>query len=115
MSEYKINSISYHKDPYGNTWSFEAHGIINTSNLLDTELCLATKKLIEDLKMENDQCLLEIERLSKLVDELREENDKLKEQNNNQATMLMKTDSSKIYKSQKYYEKTYNDPYALEV
>lgn len=113
MSEYKINSISYHKDPYGNTWSFEAHGTINTSNLLDTELCLATKKLIEDLKMENDQCLLEIERLSKLVDELQEKNDKLKEQNNNQATMMMKSSLSKsYYNSQKYYEKTYT--YALE-
>lgn len=49
---------------------------------------LVEKTQLQDLKNENDQCLLEIERLTKLVDELQGKNDKLEAFNRNQARLI---------------------------
>jgi hypothetical protein len=107
--EYQVTNASYHKDPYGSGWSFEVRGKIDTANFLPEEIVLVEKSKLEDLKNENDQCLLEIERLTKLVDELQGKNDQLEVKNKNQAKILNRDGfgySKKYYdtigKNQKY-------------
>ena len=107
--EYQIINAPYHKDPYGSDWSFEVRGKIDTANFLPEEIVLLEKSKLEDLKNENDQCLLEIERLTKLLDELQGKNDKLEVMNQNQAKILNRDGfgfSKKYYdgigKNQKY-------------
>jgi len=104
--EYQVTNASYHKDSYGSGWSFEVRGKIDTANFLPEEIVLVETTKLQDLRNENDQCLLEIERLTKLVDELQGKNDQLEVKNENQAKMLNR--GSFGYKE--YYVNTkYND------
>jgi len=107
--EYELSNASYYKDPYGSGWTFKIEGRIDTANYLLEDIILVEKVKLQDLKNENDQCLLEIERLTKLVDELQGKNDKLEVMNQNQAKILnrdsfgySKKYYGKIEKNQKY-------------
>jgi uncharacterized protein YlxW (UPF0749 family) len=57
------------------------------------------KDKLQDIKDENDQCLLEIERLQKKIEELELKVDVLQSKNNSQAKILM----SNISASNKKY------------
>jgi len=87
---YPITSGTFKKDhgAIGDWWDFEVRGSINTSNLTDKDLVLASKVFIQDFMDDNDQCHIEIVRLTKLIGELQAENDALKLKNNNQAKLL---------------------------
>ena len=107
---YPITSGTFKKDhgAIGEWWDFEVRGCIDTANLTDEDLVLASKVFIADLMDDNDQCHAEIDRLTKLVDQLRADNDDLKVKNNNQAKML---NSSGVLKN-RYYDPFY-EPYDI--
>ena len=104
--EYELTNATYHKDPYGSGWTFKIEGTIDTANYLLEDIILVEKTKLQDLKNENDQCLLEIERLTKLVDELQGKNDKLEVMNKNQAKILNRDGFGY---SKKYYDKIENN------
>jgi hypothetical protein len=99
--EYELTNATYHKDPYGSGWTFYIEGTIDTANYLLEDIILVEKVKLQDLKNENDQCLLEIERLTKLVDELQGKNDQLEVKNKNQAKILNRDGFGY---SKKYYD-----------
>ena len=103
---YPITSGTFKKDhgAIGDWWDFEVRGCIDTSNLTDKDLVLASKVFIQDLMDDNDQCHTEIVRLTKLIGELQAENDALKLKNNNQAKLL--------HKGGKYFD-IFHEPYEI--
>lgn len=64
-----------------------------------TDLLIVEKAHYEDIKNENDQCLMEIERLENLVKDLEKQKEQLQKLNTNQAKMLKRSmNPYKIYK-----------------
>ena len=103
---YPITSGTFKKDhgAIGDWWDFEVRGCIDTANLTDKDLVLASKVFIQDLMDDNDQCHTEIDRLTKLIGELQADNDALKLKNNNQAKLL--------HKGGKYFD-IFHEPYDI--
>jgi hypothetical protein len=73
----------------GNNWEYTVTFISDNPNLMVSSLMTCNKQKLQDLKDENDQCLLEIDRLEKKVAELELQVEVLQSHKNNQAKMLL--------------------------
>jgi hypothetical protein len=92
----------------GNNWEYTVTFISDNPNLMVSSLMTCNKDKLQDIKDENDQCLLEIERLQKKVAELELQVDVLQSHNNNQAKMLLNNNNATLYKKHQYPTKKYN-------
>jgi hypothetical protein len=93
---------------HGNLWEYTVTFYANNSNIDVTQMMTCNQNKLQDLKDENDQCLLEIERLQKKVDELELQVDVLQSHNNNQAKMLLNNNNGTLYKKHEYPVKKYH-------
>jgi len=92
----------------GSLWEYTVTFYANNSNIDVTQMMTCNKKKLQDLKDDNDQCLLEIERLQKKIEELELQVDVLQTHNNNQAKMLLNNNNGTLYKKHQYPTKKYN-------
>jgi len=72
-----------------NRWEYTVTFLVDNPNINISEMMTCNKEKLQDLKDENDQCLIEIARLQKRVEELQHQEEVLKTHNDNQAKMLM--------------------------
>ncbi len=86
----------------GSLWEYIVTFYANNSNIDVTKMMTCNQKKFQDIKDENDQCLLEIERLQKKIEELELQVDVLQSKNNSQAKMLL-TSQIPLTGSKKYY------------
>jgi hypothetical protein len=93
---------------HGNLWEYTVTFYANNSNIDVTRMMTCNKEKLQDIKDENDQCLLEIERLQKKIEELELQVDVLQTHNNNQAKMLLNNNNGTLYKKHQYPTKKYN-------
>jgi hypothetical protein len=99
--EYAIISGTFTKEHGLGEWSFEVRGVIDTANYTNEDLLLVVKSKIQDLKDENDQCILEIAKLQREIEVLKAKNTALNKLNNNQAISIM-GNTKRDYKQYNY-------------